>query len=1299
MATILLSAAGAALGSGFGGTVLGLSGSVIGRAIGATVGRSIDQRILGGQSDATEVGRVDRFRLSGVGYGLPVNEVWGRMRVAGEIIWASRFLQSVRKSGGGKGVPRSSTETFSYTVSLAIALCRGEASSVGRIWADGVEIAKNSLNLRFYPGNEDQLPDPKIEAVEGAGMAPTYRGMCYVVIESLQLSRFGNRIPQFSFEVIRSAQGGGANAYANVQQSVRAVAMIPGSGEYALATTPVRFDLAPGRSRTANMHTVQGISDFQVSLDQLTDELPNCQSVSLVVSWFGDDLRCGHCTIQPKVEQALTDSAEMPWQVSGVSRSSAAIVPYVNGRPVYGGTPTDRSVIEAIQAIRATGQEVMFYPFILMDQSTGNTLPDPWSDADTQPTLPWRGRMTLERAPGLSGTTDQTPAAAVEVGAFLGAATISDFSASGHGVSFAHPAQWGYRRFILHYAHLCALAGGVDAFCIGSELRGLTQIRSASNTFPMVAALRQLAAEVKAILGSATKVSYAADWSEYFGYHVGENVLFNLDPLWSDPNIDFIGIDNYMPISDWRDGPDNLDAAFKSIYNIDYLLLNVAGGEGYHWYYDSSEGELHQNRREIRDLAFGEDWIYRYKDIKGWWSNDHHDRIAGVRSAAATSWQPGMKPIRFTEYGCAALDKATNQPNKFIDAKSSESTLPRASSGQRDDFIQMQYLRAMATFWGSAENNPQANLYAGRMLDFDHSHVWAWDARPFPEFPGNVEEWSDGDNYFKGHWLNGRSTNQQLAAVIAELCRDLDPVKDFDVSQIYQVVRGHDAASSGSARSKLQSLSLAYAFDVAEIDGTLTFFQRLGMPIRQIDTANLVASDTADQNYEQVRAADASMVGRVRLTYIEAENDFEVKTVEAVFPDDTSKVVSETEFDLLLAETEARAIVERWLAEARLAKDTTRFTLPKSALGLNSGDVVSIFGGTYRIDSVEDAEAMHIDASRVDSGAYLRGTDTSSGPLRVSPVPPSPLFATFLDLPLLTGSENPQSPHIAVTSDPWPGTVGIWSSPSDSGYTLNTTVQAPAILGILTSELQRAEPDLWDRGSRFTAQITSGELSSVAMIDVLNGANVAAIGDGSPENWEVVQFANATLVAPDTYELSMLLRGLLGSDATSPASWPVGSLFVVIDSLVPQINLPFASRGLERFYRVGVAETGYTDPNVSLQTLAFNGIGLRPFSVSHLTASRQIDNSVIVNWIRRSRIDGDSWQSTEVPLGEETERYTVRVMSSSVVAREFAVTSPAWTYTTEMQLADGMGSSFTIAVAQDSTSFGHGPFNSVSVDA
>ena len=67
MATILLSAAGAALGSGFGGTVLGLSGSVIGRAVGATIGRVIDQRLLGAGSEPIETGRASRRSGAGCG--------------------------------------------------------------------------------------------------------------------------------------------------------------------------------------------------------------------------------------------------------------------------------------------------------------------------------------------------------------------------------------------------------------------------------------------------------------------------------------------------------------------------------------------------------------------------------------------------------------------------------------------------------------------------------------------------------------------------------------------------------------------------------------------------------------------------------------------------------------------------------------------------------------------------------------------------------------------------------------------------------------------------------------------------------------------------------------------------------------------------------------------------------------------------------------------------------------------------------------------------------------------------------
>lgn len=122
--------------------------------------------------------------------------------------------------------------------------------------------------------------------------------------------------------------------------------------------------------------------------------------------------------------------------------------------------------------------------------------------------------------------------------------------------------------------------------------------------FPAVAQLRALAAEVRQILGPDTKIGYAADWSEYFGYQPKgtSDRYFHLDPLWADDNIDFIGIDNYMPLSDWRDGEHHLDAeaGAPSIYDLGYLRSNIEGGEGYDWYYASPEEAEAQIRPDQR---------------------------------------------------------------------------------------------------------------------------------------------------------------------------------------------------------------------------------------------------------------------------------------------------------------------------------------------------------------------------------------------------------------------------------------------------------------------------------------------------------------------------------------------------------------------------------------------------------------------------------------------------------------------------------------------------------------------------
>ena len=1298
MATILLSTVGAALGSSFGGTALGLSGAVIGRAIGATVGRSIDERILGSGSDPVISGRVDRFQLTGAGDGTPIPQVWGRMRVSGQVIWATRFLETANRNRGGKGAPRPSSVNYQYSISLAIALCRGEVLRIGRIWADGIPIAMNSLDIRIYSGNEDQFPDPKIEAVEGAGNAPSYRGTAYVVIEDLDLSRFGNRVPQLAFEVVRRAQGSEAEKISDLPASIQAVAMIPGTGEYALATTPVYFNSGPGLNAAANVHSAENETDFALSLVQLNEELPNCSAVSLVVSWFGNDLRCASCQIKPKVEQSTLDGIGMPWQVSGQVRATAATLPKIAGKPVYGGTPSDRSVIESIVALRGVGKEVMFYPFLLMDQLADNVLPDPWSDTIGQSSLPWRGRVTLSKAPGRLGSPDGTSASNAEISNFLGAALPEHFSQNNGSISYSGPVDWGLRRFILHYANLCALAGGVDVFCISSEMRGMTQIRGLANTFPFVSALRQLAAEVRIILGSSTKITYASDWSEYFGYHVDGDVYFHLDPLWADTSVDFVGIDNYMPLSDWRDGTSHADSGFGSIYNIEYLKSNILGGEGFDWYYDSPEGEAAQNRRPIVDSGYGEDWVFRYKDIPNWWGANHHNRIGGVRQTTATDWLPGMKPIRFTEYGCAAVDKGSNEPNKFLDSKSSESALPRASDGRRDDLIQMQYYRAIREFWSESTNNPASSIYSGRMLDLEHCHAWAWDARPFPEFPGNSSVWSDGENYLHGHWLNGRASSQPLAGVIAEICQEAGLLPFADVSGAHAIVRGFAVLDVGAARAALQPLGLAFGIDAKERDGLLQFYLRGAEPDAILDLSQLAVVPEIDGPLHSSRQAEAETTGRVRLTYIEADGNFNVRSSEATFPDESSPLVSQTEMALQLTDSEARAAVERWLTEVRVARDTVRFALPKSKLELGAGSVVSIDGATYRIDRFEQAEAQVIDAGRIDLGSYRPGSEIETAvPGRSSPAAPVPVFPIFLDLPLLTGDEAPQSPHIAIAASPWPGPVAVWGSASDAAYSLNTVIETPAIVGLTQTVLTKAPLGLWDRGLPLRVRLSSGELSSSPDAAILNGANIAAIGDGTAENWEVFQFAQATLVGPRTYDLTSRLRGQVGTDCIMPVAWPVGSFFVLLNASVSQINLATSVRALQRYYRIGVAELGYSDRNVTAESIAFNGIGYRPYAVSHLAALGTPGSSIDLVWIRRTRIDGDSWVASEVPLGEDSERYIVRIFHSGVLLRETEVFTSAWTYTTSMQASDVAGTAFQISVAQVSARFGAGPFTTLSL--
>jgi len=197
MATLVLTVVGSVLGG------------PIGAAIGASIGQVVDHAVLF-KPKGREGPRLADLRIQTSRYGDQIPQLFGAMRVAGTVIWATDLVEHRSTSGGGKGKPK--TTTYTYSTSFAVALSARQIGSIGRIWADGNLLRGSAgdfkspiTSFRVYAGSEDQALDSQIAAHRGASTTPAHRGIAYAVFQDLTLTDFGNRIPSLTFEVFADA--------------------------------------------------------------------------------------------------------------------------------------------------------------------------------------------------------------------------------------------------------------------------------------------------------------------------------------------------------------------------------------------------------------------------------------------------------------------------------------------------------------------------------------------------------------------------------------------------------------------------------------------------------------------------------------------------------------------------------------------------------------------------------------------------------------------------------------------------------------------------------------------------------------------------------------------------------------------------------------------------------------------------------------------------------------------------------------------------------------------------------------
>jgi len=609
--------------------------------------------------------------------------------------------------------------------------------------------------------------------------------------------------------------------------TILGVNLLPATGEWVYDPLPHRGrHLGETRFGAINLNHVPGgsVADYSFALDQLQAAQPACTTVALIVSWFGNSIDASTCKIYPSTTyiggafEKLVGGiwSSEPWRCSSLSETSPGLIPISTsgGSSVYGGTPSDQSVVRCIEDLKARGLRVVFYPFILMDAAG----------------FPWRGRISY--AP------DKSSAALSAVSTFLGSAVPADFAGDATNLTVSYsgsPTDYSFRRMILHYANLAVIAGGVDLFLLSSELRGLEIVRGPAWTkagvtggdgtvtwdYPFVDGLRELATDVRGIFDAAglsrdrstlkNLVAYSADWSSWTGYqHPGENGQWpHLDQLFGHRDIDLVSFDNYLPLSDWTTGaggldvihwadpapvswPPALDSAsglgltgVPTLHSKDYLKANIEGGENFNWfYYDGTNNGLGLDPAGSGDqvsapsgdrlaqsrnaYASGQDILAR-KRLRWWWNNAHravYDSGSGwVPQGGNTQWVPQSKSLMFAEYGFPSCDRGTNQPNLFFDAKSTESGTPYwsiwdpAEGGtyqpRRDDLLALLALEAVTEYWVTDGKNEVSG--AGlRMIETSFMSAWNWDARPFPTFPNLTGLWGDAGNWAAGQWIGGK---------------------------------------------------------------------------------------------------------------------------------------------------------------------------------------------------------------------------------------------------------------------------------------------------------------------------------------------------------------------------------------------------------------------------------------------------------------------------------------------------------------------------------------------------------------
>lgn len=501
-----------------------------------------------------------------------------------------------------------------------------------------------------------------------------------------------------------------------------------------------------------------------------------------------------------------------------------------------------------------------------------------------------------------------------------------------------------------------------------------------------------------------------------------------------------------------------------------------------------------------------------------------------------------------------------------------------------------------------------------------------------------------------------------LADIVADICESAGLTSgQIDVSDLTDEVPGYVRPRVMSARAAIEPLRQAYYFDAVENDDQIVFVKRGGASVVTIGPDELGATEGGEVEplVTPKRAQETELPAMIRVSYMVREADYQIGGQPAKRVTTGSREVRDIELPIVLTDQKGAEVADVILHDAWVGRNERRFTTTRKYSKYLPTDVMTVNDGehTYTgpaIEKVEDGPLIRWVLRDMSPAVYAPNVTPSTthgggGAIRFD----GPMRLGLGDLPALRDDDFDSAGFYAIAGSYGSEFRGgaIYKSIDDTTYSAIQSMNVAGVIGYATTVLgDFTGGNVVDEVNSVTVRLYDSDdtLASITRAELLSDGGAVLIGN------EVLLVQRWTLVAAQTYKGTGLLRGRKGTEQHMGTHAVNDRFWVLNPANVYRVSQQLAEVG-DAYYK-GVA-SGTAVVDAATQEFENTAAALKPLSPVHL-ARAAISGGYALQWVRRTRVGGVWANGTDVPLGESSEQYRVRVLDGDTVIESQTVTEP-----------------------------------------